>query len=48
MSSVALFTFNAVDLYLVTLDDRPWIRAKKVCTALEYNKKTTKNEMHIL
>ena len=42
MSSVMPFTFNTVDLYVVALNDKPWIRAKEVCRTLEYNKKTTK------
>ena len=38
MSSVAAFTFNAIDLYVVTLDGKPWTRAKGVCKALEHQK----------
>ena len=40
MSSVMPFTFDAVRLCVVTLNDKPWIRAKEVCKALKYNKKT--------
>ena len=40
MSSVMLFAFNAVELKVVTINCKPWARAKEVCKALEYNKKT--------
>ena len=40
MSSVVPFAFNAVELYAVTLNGKHWARAKEVCKALEYNKKT--------
>ena len=40
MSSVILFTFNAVELCVVTINEKPWTRAKDVCRTLEYNKKT--------
>ena len=40
MSSVILFTFNAVGLCVVTINEKLWTRAKEVCRALEYNKKT--------
>ena len=33
------FTFNAVDLSVVTLNYKPWTRAQEVCKALKYNKK---------
>ena len=32
------FAFNAVDLYVVTINGKPWTRAKEVCKALEYQK----------
>ena len=35
------FTFNAVELHVVTINERPWTRAREVCNALEYNKETT-------
>ena len=35
------FVFNAVELCVLTTDEKPWTRAKEVCRALEYNKKTT-------
>ena len=35
-----LFTFNAVELCVVTFNKKPWTRAREVCRALEYNKKT--------
>ena len=31
------FTFNAVDLYVVAINDKPWTRAIEVCRALNYN-----------
>ena len=40
MSSVMPFAFNAVELYVVTVNGKHWTRAKEVCKALEYNKKT--------
>ena len=40
MSSVMLFAFNAVELYVVTINDKPWTRAKEVCKAMEYQKTT--------
>ena len=33
------FTFNTVELYVVTINEIPLIRAREVCNALEYNKK---------
>ena len=35
-----LFTFNAVGLCVVSINEKLWTRAKEVCRALEYNKKT--------
>ena len=40
MSSVMPFAFNAVELYVVFINEKPWTRAREVCKALEYNKKT--------
>ena len=40
MSSVMPFTFNEVELKVVTINDKPWTRAKEICRALEYNKAT--------
>ena len=42
MSSVVPFAFNAVELYVVTVNGKHGTRAKEVCKALEYNKKTSK------
>ena len=39
MSSVMPFSFNAVELCAVTINEKPWTRAKEVCKALQYNKK---------
>ena len=38
MSSVMPFTFNAVELCVVTINEKPWTRTRKVCKALEYQK----------
>ena len=40
MSSVMPFTFNAVELCVVTISERSWTRAREVCRALEYGKAT--------
>ena len=32
------FTFNAVELCIVAINENPWIRAREVCSALEYQK----------
>ena len=40
MSSVMPLTFNAVELYVVTINEKSWTRAKEVCRALEYGKTT--------
>ena len=42
MSSVMPFTFNAVELCIVTINEKPWKRAREVCRALEYDSKTSK------
>ena len=34
MSSVIPFVFNAVNLYVVTINEQPWTRARVVCRAL--------------
>ena len=33
-------TFNTVKLCIVTINEKPWTRAREVCRALKYNKKT--------
>ena len=40
--SLVPFTFTNVELKVVTINGKPWTRAKEVCEALEYNKKTSK------
>ena len=40
MSSVRPFTFNAVALCVVTINEKTWTCAREVCKALEYHKKT--------
>ena len=37
-----LFTFNAVELHVATINEKPWTRARKVRKALEYDAKTSK------
>ena len=32
------FSFNAVELFVVTINEKPWTRAREVCRALEYGK----------
>ena len=34
------FIFNAVELCVLTLNDKPWTRAKEACKALKYGKTT--------
>ena len=34
------FVFDAVKLYVVTINEKPWTRAREVCRALEYGKST--------
>ena len=36
------FTFNAVELCVVIINEKPWTHAKEVCKALEYDAKTSK------
>ena len=36
------FSSKAVELCVVTINERPWIRAREVCKALEYDAKTSK------
>ena len=40
MSSVMLFSFNAVELCVVTINEKPGARARDVCEALEYGEAT--------
>ena len=40
MSSVMPFTFNAIELCIVTINEKPWTRAKELCKTLEYSKAT--------
>ena len=40
MPSVMSFNFNAVNLCVVTIDEKPWTRAREVCKTLEYGKAT--------
>ena len=40
MPSVMLFTFKAVVLCVVTLNDKLWTRAKEICRALKCQRQT--------
>ena len=40
MASVMPFSFNAVELRVVTINEKPWTPAREVCRALKYEKKT--------
>ena len=40
MSSLMPFSFNAVELHVATINEKPWARAREVCKALEYGKAT--------
>ena len=46
MSSAIPFTFNAVELCVMTINEKPWTRAMEVCRALEYGKAT--NTAHVI
>ena len=39
-TSVMPFTFNAVGLCVVTINEKPWTLATEVCRTLEYGKAT--------
>ena len=38
--SLVPFTFKNVELYVVTVNGKHWTRAKEVCKALEYQRRT--------
>ena len=40
MSFVMPFTFNTVELCVVTINEKSWTRAREVCRTLEYGKAT--------
>ena len=40
MPSVMPFTFNGVDLHVVTANEKSWTRAREVCKGLTWSKKT--------
>ena len=40
--SLVPFTFKNVELKVVTINGKPWARAKEVCRALKYDAKTSK------
>ena len=43
MSSVMPFTFNALGLFVVIINEKPWTCAREVCKALEYQKGRAKD-----
>ena len=45
MSSAMPFSFNAVELCVVTINEKSWTRAKEVCKALEYGTSKTASIM---
>ena len=38
MSSVMPLNFNAMELCVVTMNEKPWVHAREVCRALQYQK----------
>ena len=42
MSSAMPFTFNAVNLYVVTINSKSWTSAKKACKTLQCHARTSK------
>ena len=36
------FVFNAVELCIVTINEKPWTHAKEACRTLEYKKRQGK------
>ena len=40
MSPVMPFTFNAIELCVVAINEKSWTRAREVCKVLEYGKAT--------
>ena len=40
MSSVMPFSFNAVELCVMIINEKPWVCAREVCKALECGKAT--------
>ena len=38
MTSVMPFAFNAVELHVMTINEKPWTRSRKVRNALGYEK----------
>ena len=46
MSSVMPFVFSTVEFYVVTINEKPWTRARKVCKALKYNKAARRVASH--
>ena len=42
MSSVMPFSFKAVEICVVIINEKPWTRAREVCRTLEYDAKISK------
>ena len=40
MPSVMSFSSNAVELCILTINEKPWTCAREMCRALRYEKKT--------
>ena len=40
------FTFNAAELCVLIINEKPWTRAREVCRALEYDAKTSNCKHH--
>ena len=39
-SALVPFTFNDTKLFTITINDKPWTRAKEVCRSLNYARNT--------
>ena len=45
MSSIVPFSFNAVELYIVTINEKPWTRARELCWIFQYGKATKSSDI---
>ena len=45
MSFVMPFSFNAVELCVAIINEKPWTRAKEACRPLEYGKATKADDV---
>ena len=39
-SALVPFTFNSIKLFTITINDKPWTRAKEICQSLNYARNT--------